>query len=151
MHMNIHYSFLKPPFSHTAICPKETKVYYSPYLKQGAGDHSRNRNRDLLTRSRLLYRLSYCAHNLKGRSFIPLNMSIFQQGKYKIFLSKCWEMPLFPLQLSKFSGEAFPQTPLEKLRPGWLLCPSLRKILLFHKISLEALKEVQLPCMLPVV
>ena len=81
--------------------------------------------------------------------FYPFKHVNFSTGKYRKFLSKCWKMPLFALQLSKFSGEACPQTPLEKLRPWWLLCPSLRKILLFHKISLEAL--IELPCMLPVV
>ena len=75
------------------------------------------------------------------QAFYPFEHVNFQQGKNSEFLPKCCKFALFALQFSKFFGGACPRTPLEKFRLKRLLCLSPRKILLFHKISMEALKN----------
>ena len=50
-------------------------------------------------------------------------------------------MALFALQFSKFSGGACPPTPPREVPPSAVAFPSPEKILLFHKISMEALNN----------
>ena len=66
-------------------------------------------------------------------------MSIFNSENIENYCPKCCKIALFALEFLKFSGGACPRTPPEKFRLRRLRCPSPRKILLFHKISLEAL------------
>ena len=62
-------------------------------------------------------------------------MSIFSREKIVNSCPNAVKWLYLLCNLEKFSGGACPRTPLEKFR----LCPSPRKILLFHKISMEAL------------
>ena len=66
-------------------------------------------------------------------------MSIFNSENVENSCPKCCKIALFALKFKKFSGGTCPQTPPEKFRLRRLRCPSPRKILLFHKFSLEAL------------
>ena len=69
-------------------------------------------------------------------------MSIFRREKLVKSCPNAVKWLYLLCNFQKFSGGACPRPPLEKFRLRRLLCPSPRKILLFHKISMEALVKL---------
>ena len=76
---------------------------------------------------------------------LRLNMSIFSREKIVNSCPNAVKWLYLLCNLQKFSRGACPRTPLEKFRLQRLPCPSPRKILLFHKISMEALPSESPP------